>query len=561
MGRIGALVPEVLRTEAQFRLLFAGQVLSLFGDRVMLVALPFAVLEAGGSIEAVGLVVTAQLVPFLVFALAGGVISDRGDRRRVLIASDVARLIVQGVGGVLLVADAASPLTLGVLAALYGTADAFFQPAFTGLLPQTVSHAGQLQPANALRGLSFSISSIAGPAIAGVLIGASGAGAAMLFDAGSFAVSVACLLRLRPAVAVEGIEEAPPAFLAAVMAGWREVRSRSWVLAGLGAMCAYSGIVLPAVYVLGPVSIAERLGGPGAWAAVVVAFGLGCVLGDLLLLRIRPPHALLTGGIALILASSQAAVYGAGADLPLTCALQFVAGIGVTAFFTLWEVSLQEHIPGEALSRVSSFDYLAATILHAHRHGGRRPARGVAGHPGDAARDERGRHRVRAVLSRGAVGAPPAARRGGRRRSVAFAAVAATDNGERRRRPAILAVDDEPAVLAAVARDLRRQFGEGYRILRAGSGKEGLEILRDLVVRGDQVALLVADQRMPRHGGHRVPGAGAPDRARAPSACCSPPTRTPRRRSRPSTRSRSTTTCSSPGTRPRSTSTPWSRTC
>ncbi|MGZ4280061.1 MAG: MFS transporter, partial [Solirubrobacteraceae bacterium] len=198
MGRIGALVPEVLRTEAQFRLLFAGQVLSLVGDRVMLVALPFAVLEAGGDIEAVGLVVTAQLVPFLVFALAGGVISDRGDRRRVLIASDAARLIVQGVGGVLLVADAASPLTLGVLAALYGTADAFFQPAFTGLLPQTVSHAGQLQPANALRGLSFSVSSIAGPAIAGVLVGAIGAGAAMLFDAGSFAVSVACLVRLRP---------------------------------------------------------------------------------------------------------------------------------------------------------------------------------------------------------------------------------------------------------------------------------------------------------------------------------------------------------------------------
>ena len=72
-----------------------GQVLSLIGDRVMLVALPFAVLEAGGSIEAVGLVVAAQLVPFLVFALAGGVISDRGDRRRVLIASDVARLVVQ----------------------------------------------------------------------------------------------------------------------------------------------------------------------------------------------------------------------------------------------------------------------------------------------------------------------------------------------------------------------------------------------------------------------------------------------------------------------------------
>ena len=75
--------------------------------------------------------------------------------------------------------------------------------------------------------------------------------------------------------------------------------------------------------------------------------------------------------------------------------------------------------------------------------------------------------------------------------------MAGTENGERRRRPAILAVDDEPAVLAAVARDLRRRFGEGHRILRAGSGQEGLDILRDLVARGDQVALLVADQRMP----------------------------------------------------------------
>jgi thioredoxin reductase (NADPH) len=72
---------------------------------------------------------------------------------------------------------------------------------------------------------------------------------------------------------------------------------------------------------------------------------------------------------------------------------------------------------------------------------------------------------------------------------------------ERQRRPAILAVDDEPAVLAAVALDLRRGFGEQYRILRAGSGAEALELLRELRTRGDQVALLVADQRMPGMSG------------------------------------------------------------
>jgi thioredoxin reductase (NADPH) len=65
------------------------------------------------------------------------------------------------------------------------------------------------------------------------------------------------------------------------------------------------------------------------------------------------------------------------------------------------------------------------------------------------------------------------------------------------RRPAIVAVDDEPAVLAAVARDLRRGFGENYRILRADSGAKALELLTELRTRGDQVALLIADQRMP----------------------------------------------------------------
>jgi thioredoxin reductase (NADPH) len=71
------------------------------------------------------------------------------------------------------------------------------------------------------------------------------------------------------------------------------------------------------------------------------------------------------------------------------------------------------------------------------------------------------------------------------------------DAPERARRPAIVAVDDEPAVLAAVARDLRRQFGERYRVLRAASGEEALEVVGELITRGDQVALLIADQRMP----------------------------------------------------------------
>jgi thioredoxin reductase (NADPH) len=67
--------------------------------------------------------------------------------------------------------------------------------------------------------------------------------------------------------------------------------------------------------------------------------------------------------------------------------------------------------------------------------------------------------------------------------------------------PAILTVDDDPAVSRAVARDLRRQYGEHYRVVRAGSGTEALDALRELKLRGDQVALLVADYRMPQMNG------------------------------------------------------------
>jgi thioredoxin reductase (NADPH) len=85
--------------------------------------------------------------------------------------------------------------------------------------------------------------------------------------------------------------------------------------------------------------------------------------------------------------------------------------------------------------------------------------------------------------------------------AIAMGQPRSTERDGGRRRPAIVAVDDDPAVLAAVARDLRRGFGDRYRIVRAPSGAEALEALRELVARGEQVALLVADQRMPGMSG------------------------------------------------------------
>ena len=102
-----AFVPAVLRQEPQFRLLFTGQALSMLGDRITFVALPFAVLAIGGSASDVGLVVAAATIPFALFALLGGVWADRLPRHRLMLASDLVRLATQAVAAGLLLSGAA----------------------------------------------------------------------------------------------------------------------------------------------------------------------------------------------------------------------------------------------------------------------------------------------------------------------------------------------------------------------------------------------------------------------------------------------------------------------
>ena len=257
---------------------------------------------------------------------------------------------------------------LVVLAAFYGAADAFFAPAFTGLLPGTVAPVN-LQPANALRGLSYSTGSIIGPVLAGLLVAfAGGPGGAFLFDAATFVVSIGCLIPLRPRLVADVLHDEDPEastnhFLTQLKEGWFEVRSRPWVTAFLGGMASYHVIVLPAIFVLGPVLAAEELNGASSWALITAGFGLGCVLGDLLLLRWKPQFALRVASLMLVGASCQAGFIGSGLGVWAIAGLEVLAGVCVTGTFTLWETSLQEHVPDRALSRVSSYDYLTSVGL------------------------------------------------------------------------------------------------------------------------------------------------------------------------------------------------------
>jgi MFS family permease len=305
----------------------------------------------------------AQFLPFVLLALPAGVLADRHDRKRILVASDTVRMACQLAGGLLLVGDRAEVGHLVVLAAVYGASDAFFAPSFTGLLPATVAPAN-LQPANALRGLTFSVASVAGPVLAAALVAGAGPGGALLFDAATFAVSVALLLPLRPRVVEAHADEDEVAgtdhFWAGLRGGWREIRSRSWVLAFLAGMATYHAVVLPAVFVIGPVLADAELDGARSWAIITAGFGIGCIIGDLVFLRWRPRFALRVAALLMIGASCQAAIIGSGLTDWGIGGLELLAGICVTGMFTLWETSLQEHIPERSLSRVSSYDYLSS---------------------------------------------------------------------------------------------------------------------------------------------------------------------------------------------------------
>jgi energy-converting hydrogenase Eha subunit E len=185
----------------------------------------------------------------------------------------------------------------------------------------------------------------------------------MAVDAGTFAISAVCLARLRPRTAPARAAEHIGTFLHELRGGFDEVRSRSWVWASLIAMGTYHVVVLPAVFVLGPVLFEHEHNGAPQWAIVTVAFGIGSITGDVIALRLRPARPMFVAACGIAVASLQALIIGSGFSVAAIAGLEAITGVGVSLFFTLWETSLQQHIPEHAISRVSSFDYLVAIGL------------------------------------------------------------------------------------------------------------------------------------------------------------------------------------------------------
>ena len=192
--------------------------MSAFGDGLYPVALAFAVVELTGSAADLGLVFMAVLIPRVVLVLGGGVWADRLPRQRVMLGADVLRCAMQALTAVFLFSGHDQLWPLLVLSALYGAGDAFFQPAITGLVPETVQPS-RIQQANALLGLTRNSFFLAGPVVAGIVVASAGPAWAFAVDAASFAVSAAFLSLMR--LPRELRAQRKP-FVAELRAGWRK---------------------------------------------------------------------------------------------------------------------------------------------------------------------------------------------------------------------------------------------------------------------------------------------------------------------------------------------------
>jgi MFS family permease len=360
LSRVRLLAPLRHR---DFRLLWTGMCVSLLGDGVFLVAMAWQVYALSNSPAALALVGVAMTVPTIVFLLLGGVVSDRLDRRRIMLGADVARGLAVGLMAVLSLTGALELWHVVALVAVYGAGQAFFSPAFDAIVPDVLPP-DELAQANALDQFVRPIAlRLAGPALGGVLIALFGAGSAFALDALSFAVSAGALLAMTPRPRKAASEHAT--VMADIGAGLRYIRAHVWLWATFAsAAIAYLLFMGPAEVLL-PYIVKNDLHGSAADLGIVFAAGgigsVGCavVLGQ----RGLPRRDITFMYVTWTLATFAIAGYGLATAVWQLMIASLAFNALETAGTIVWATAKQRHVPAALLGRVSSLDWLISIGL------------------------------------------------------------------------------------------------------------------------------------------------------------------------------------------------------
>ncbi len=302
-------------------------------------------------------------VPTVALLLLGGVVSDRWDRRRAMLAADVTRVLAVGTIAALSLTGSLELWHVAALVALYGAGSAFFGPAFDAIVPDLLP-ASELPRANALDQVIRPLAlRLVGPAVGGVLIEVVGIGAAFALDAATFAVSAAALLAMRsrpratPAPAVS--------LLTDVRAGLAYVRRHVWLWGTLGSAAIAFLLFMGPVEILLPYLVKNELGGGAADLGLVFAAGgVGSVLCAVAIGQRGLPRRDITAMyVAWTLGTLAVAGYGLAAAVWQLMLVSLAFNALETAGLVVWATAKQRHVPPHLLGRVSSLDWLISTGL------------------------------------------------------------------------------------------------------------------------------------------------------------------------------------------------------
>jgi len=357
------------RTPAYRRLALA-LVLSSFASGVWIVAMVWEVIRIGGGPAQLSIVSTSSAVGILLPALLAGVVADRVPQKTILLFVAAVEL-----GGMVLVAflslsDLTEVWHLAAVSFVTGMGMAFYYPAYSAWLPALVPES-DLLAVNGFEGMVRpTIGQAAGPAVAGVVVGAASSGTAVAIAA-AFAGAGLLALTAVPKTAVrrELAADAPAHPVARALADMREgfaymVRT-PWLLATLLFASVLVLMIMGPFEVLVPFLVKDRLGGgPDDHALVMAAFGIGGAVGSLAMASARMPRRYLTtmnlmwgvGCLPLV-------VMGMATEVWVVVAAAFVLGAVFSAPMVIWGTLLQRRVPPALLGRVASLDFFVSISL------------------------------------------------------------------------------------------------------------------------------------------------------------------------------------------------------
>lgn len=340
-----------------FRRFLLAHLVSATGSAMAPVALAFAVIGQGGGAGSLGIVLTANTVPTLVFLLMGGVLADRMSRSRILFLGNLGAGAAQAAVAVLVATGTATTFAISVCACLSGVSAAFIAPAAQGIASRLVPKE-QLQQANALVRVPGNAVKVIGPVVGGFIVSFTGPAWALGWDAATFGVAALLLLGLRLAGAVPS----GAGLVADLRTGWAGFRSRSWLWSYTAAGTAVVAAWLAGFQLLGPLVADHEYSGARSWGLVQGAFAAGLLAGTIVCLAWKPRRLMLvcvltSSGIMLPLAA-----LGLGLSLPWVMGSAVVAGIGLDVAIVSWSTIMQQQVRDDELGRLSAFNAVGERI-------------------------------------------------------------------------------------------------------------------------------------------------------------------------------------------------------